>query len=177
MRSRRLVPLLLTAVVLSGCGGEDPPPVDDGAQAGVVDGAALAAADVEVLDAAAPAAATGAEVAAALAEAGSRGASVAVPDDLGDLGEAVAVDTTQMAGLLAVVGDRSGAVAVLVFDDPASAAVLAAEDRTVFTATRAEQDRRALLSGNLVGYAADATAAAHVRRALRITAGPPRSEG
>ncbi|WP_134768124.1 hypothetical protein [Nocardioides sp. 1609] len=161
--ARLLVPIALGLVLLQGCGGDDGP-VDDGSQVSVVDAPGLETAGVEVLAAGVPAAATGDEVVAALTDAGSRGATASTPATAG--ADSFAFDPGAVAGLLGLVGDETGDAVVLVFDDPASAQVFAADGPDVFAAAAVERRSEGLLAGNLVGYAASEASIGHVRRAL-----------
>lgn len=172
---RLLLPALLVvaAGALAGCGDEEVL-VDDGTQgvplAGL--GPQVEDAGVEVLDAEAPAGAAPEEVVAALEEAEVAGPDATRPADVAE--GFVAFDPTATAGLLSVVGDDAGTAVVLVFADPSSAAVFAAEDPEVFTDAATEGSRAAYLSGNLVAYAASAGDADDaVRTALDALDGGP----
>lgn len=142
------------------CSGEEPP-YDDGGQglplAGL--GSQIEDAGVEVLSPGTPSSADVDEVESALTE-----ADVASPTTEG-VDDVVAFDPERTAGLLDVVADGAGTTVVLVFTTPDAAAVFAAGDPEVFGDAQAEGGREALLSGNLVGYAAG-DGAADLRDAL-----------
>lgn len=145
--------------VLAACGGE-PEVRDDGTQGVPLAGRAaqLESAGVEVLSAEQPSGATGADVAAALEAQQLGSAEVA---DLADLSAGV-------GGLVTARGDASRFV-LLVFDDPASAALFADDADDTGAVLTADGPPETYLAGNVVGVAHEHGAL--VRRALRDLAG------
>lgn len=138
----------LLLLVLGACGGE-PLPVDDGSVASL-DAASLPD-GTEVVDLDSPSAATAEQVVVALVREG-------IEAEVPARGEAnaLAIDPATVAGLIDTVvsaaASDGGRLAVLVFDEPASALVFAATDPTVLDVGRDSISVDSFFSGNLVGY-------------------------
>jgi hypothetical protein len=147
LASASAVALLL---VLGACSDDDAPPPDDGSQGLPLAGLrpAIESAGVDVIRPEEPAGATGAEVVAAL-DGVVDDATSTLASDVDD--GYVAIDPTATAGLVSVVGPERGDPVVLVFADPAAAAVFAAGDPTVLTGA-GRRDPDVYLAGNLVAF-------------------------
>ena len=160
---RAALAVLTLGLVATGCSGE-PEPVDEGSYSSLQAGApaALESAGLELLAPTLPPGVDTDAVESALAATDLPEPTVSALADGDADADGLAFDPTQVAGLLATVGNQALATAgdeqyvVLVFDDADSAVVFASAAPAVLADEDADAEATGYVAGSLVGYYAPA---------------------